>query len=330
MEKRAGKITAAVFLVLLTPFLGELLSGSSPPGEYFTPFTFIVLTVLYGGGALLIREAKARWKLGWSVIFLLVAYGILEEGLMAQSFFNHNHMDLDKLSGYGMFLETQWPWAIQLTLFHAIISTSLPILITDLLFPGLKNKPLLNKPALWICGILLLSDALFFALFVIRQYAQYPEPYVPDALNLLIWTLITGGLVYAAYNLKDKRYAETKKKLLSPVVFGLLALACILLLLFLPDIFARAGAPAAVAVAAELLLACLVLYFVFHQIYHRDITVKHKLAMVCGSVSAFIVISVVQELQNGMRGMILTGFITLALLILFCAVILNRNREEES
>ena len=35
--------------------------------------------LLYGCGTLLIREAKARWKLGWSVILLAIAYSIIEE-----------------------------------------------------------------------------------------------------------------------------------------------------------------------------------------------------------------------------------------------------------
>lgn len=66
-----------LLLVLLSPIIGELLSGSAPPLEFFTPFSFVIIVAFYGGGTLLIREAKARWNLQWSVGFLAVAYGIL-------------------------------------------------------------------------------------------------------------------------------------------------------------------------------------------------------------------------------------------------------------
>jgi hypothetical protein len=59
------KILPPLVLFFLSPAIGELLSGSSPPAEFFTPFGLTVMAVLYGGGALLAREAVTRWKRGW-------------------------------------------------------------------------------------------------------------------------------------------------------------------------------------------------------------------------------------------------------------------------
>jgi len=39
-------------LFLLAPAIGELLSGSAPPAEFFTPFGFLMILCLYGSGAL--------------------------------------------------------------------------------------------------------------------------------------------------------------------------------------------------------------------------------------------------------------------------------------
>ncbi|MCL7415341.1 MAG: hypothetical protein M8349_04690 [ANME-2 cluster archaeon] len=64
--------------------IGELLSGSSPPLQFFNPVMLLMLVLLFGCGTLLIREAMVRWNLQWSVIFLAVAYGIVEEGLMVK------------------------------------------------------------------------------------------------------------------------------------------------------------------------------------------------------------------------------------------------------
>ncbi|HVV71774.1 MAG TPA: hypothetical protein VHI52_09795, partial [Verrucomicrobiae bacterium] len=69
-------------LLLLSPTIGELLSGSSPPLQFFNPIALALLVCLYGCGALLIRETVARRGLNSTGLLLLgAAYGIVEEGL---------------------------------------------------------------------------------------------------------------------------------------------------------------------------------------------------------------------------------------------------------
>ena len=99
------------------------MSGSAPPLEFFNPVFFLLLVLMYGCGTLLIREARARWRLQWSIIFLAIAYGIIEEGLMVKSFFNPDWQDIEKLSEYGELMGVQWVWTIMLTIYHATIST---------------------------------------------------------------------------------------------------------------------------------------------------------------------------------------------------------------
>jgi len=55
------KLWPPVVLFFLAPIIGELLSGSAPPAEFFSPVGLPVLTILYGGGAILIREIVIRW-----------------------------------------------------------------------------------------------------------------------------------------------------------------------------------------------------------------------------------------------------------------------------
>jgi len=50
MKKKLPAIT----LFFLSPLIAELLLSSAPPVEFFNPIMFVVLTVLYGGGAILI------------------------------------------------------------------------------------------------------------------------------------------------------------------------------------------------------------------------------------------------------------------------------------
>lgn len=89
MKQLKQVLPPAVILLFLAPAIGELLSGSSPPTEFFSPFGFTMLVLLYGGGAILCREIKVRWgKSAASLLLLGAAYAVIEEGVMVASFYN--------------------------------------------------------------------------------------------------------------------------------------------------------------------------------------------------------------------------------------------------
>src|SRR5437667_292080 len=76
-------------LILLSPVIAEMLSGSTPPLEWLNPIAALLLIWLYGAGVLVMRETAVRWKTGWPSILLLgAAYGIIEEALEVKSFFD--------------------------------------------------------------------------------------------------------------------------------------------------------------------------------------------------------------------------------------------------
>ena len=75
------KYAPVILLFLLSPIIGELLSGSAPPVEFFNPFGLIFLPALYGSGAILAREITLGWGKRWPTILVLgLAYGVIEEG----------------------------------------------------------------------------------------------------------------------------------------------------------------------------------------------------------------------------------------------------------
>jgi hypothetical protein len=97
--------------------------------------------MLYGLGGLIIREIATRWKKGWvSILSMGMAYGIFEEAIMVRSFFDPGCQDLGQLAFYGRWMGVNWIWSIALTIFHAVVSISIPILITELLFPNNKES----------------------------------------------------------------------------------------------------------------------------------------------------------------------------------------------
>ncbi len=152
----------ALVLFFLSPVVGELLSGSAPPMEFFTPFGFVTLCLLYGGGALLVRELAFRWGTGWLGRLLLgAAYGIVEEALMAKSFFDPNWQDIGILGSYGRMFGVNWVWSLELTIYHCLFSISIPILLVELTFPRRRDRPWLGIPGLAVVAALLAADVVF-------------------------------------------------------------------------------------------------------------------------------------------------------------------------
>ena len=180
----------ALVLLFLAPIIGELLSGSAPPAEFFHPFGLITLSLLYGVGAILIREMTVRWGKGWpTVIMLGAAYGIAEEGLIVASFSNPGWMDLGNLAWYGRWLGVNWVWAVFLTIYHTLVSISVPILLVELLFPARRSRPWVGRKMFAaLVAVWLLNGVFIFG--VMMDWMNYSPPPVPYLLTLALFIVL--------------------------------------------------------------------------------------------------------------------------------------------
>jgi len=146
--------------------------------------------MLYGTGAVVIREITRRWEKGWvSILLMGMAYGIFEEGIIVRSFFDPGWQDLGQLAFYGRWIGVNWIWSIALTIFHAVVSILIPIAITELLFPEKKDMLWLSKRELIIAIIIFLINVLpgpFFGMKI-------------TATGMLASILGIAGLVFLAY-----------------------------------------------------------------------------------------------------------------------------------
>src|SRR3954470_10607100 len=92
------RLKPAFSLVLLAPLIAEYLLGSLSFAQL--PL-FPIMMLMYGAGALFVREVARRSGRGWPAIILLgLAYGVIEEGLATQSLFNPHYLGL-RLLDYG-------------------------------------------------------------------------------------------------------------------------------------------------------------------------------------------------------------------------------------
>lgn len=299
-------------LLLLPPAIGELVSGSSPPLLFFNPFTISILVLLYGCGTLLIREAKARWKLQWSIIFLAMAYGIIEEGITVKSFFNPRWVDMGVLSGYAMYFGVQWVWTIGLIAYHATISTLVPIVIIDELWPEYKDIPMLGKKGIILAfsglGLVMIGGMAFLGTMENNKMVPYfPGPFLLPAAFLTVFLLI-----WLAYRFRNSRISTSAPFVLMPFLFGLSGFLFQLINLTLPGGLAKANVPALVTLIVQSAIIILALLFIIFQVYHKNATQRHIIALTSGSLLFWILLAPFHEFLKGLnndptQGMIIVG-----------------------
>ena len=218
----------AVGLFLLAPLVGEFLLGNQRIDWIFMVLPF---ALLYGTGALLIRETVRRPGRGWPAIVLLAAaYALVEEGPVDQlrwtpSFGGGQHM----LAGdaYLPALGTNISVVQAVLSLHTIWSISVPIALVETLVPERRTTPWLGRTGLAVTGVL----------FVLGAAAGYAESHGAGqchatAGQLAGATVLIVALVVLAFAI-PYRPRQVDRTAPSPWLVGVVTLALTSLLLYL-------------------------------------------------------------------------------------------------
>lgn len=305
------KISPALLLFFLSPAIAELLSGSAPPIEFFNPFGFILLSSLYGSGALIARELKIRWNKGYVSLFILgAAYGIIEEALMVKSFFDPNWMDLGVLGVYGRWQGVNWVWVEWLTIYHAIFSIAIPITLVELAFPKERNLSWIGNKQFKGLGALLIGVTAFGFLFLTDFY--------PSILQYLLFLVIVGVLVGVAMKtpIKAGKGGLNRPTPRRSLLFGFVAV----LVLFLyfgggPNLIEE---PLILMIGGVVIVAIIFLFLGRYR-WNRK-TLYQKFCLSAGALLFLVFLTPFQEFDanrlDNTRGMVIVGIIALIMLLL--------------
>ncbi len=303
----------AVILFFLSPLIAELLLSSAPPAEFFNPVMLVVLTVLYGGGAILIRETVIRWQKGWASLLVLgAAYAIIEEGLMVKSFFDPNWVDIGILGSYGRWVGVNWVWSLQLIVYHAVISIAVPILITEMVFKDRRNQSWVGKKGFIILLILFVIDIIF-------GYAVL-TPYRPGVVQYWLAVVVVAVLIIIAWRLPRRIFsprATTLRKSFRFWLTGFLGtLAFFLIFWALPNTGIHPLVTMLIIVCWIGIIGWLVLRMSGNGSAWTD---RQRLALVSGPLSLFIVLAPVHEFDtsrvDNTTGMTVVGIAALLFLL---------------
>lgn len=209
-DARSNRLAIAS-LLLLSPLIGEVLSGAT---RISFIFAFIPEIMVWGCGALLIREAVRRWRGGWiSVLCLGLALSVAEEFIIQQT-------SLAPLNWMGATSNGRL-WGVNLFYFlfmlgyESVWIVLVPIQITELILPQRREQPWLRTRGIVISSLLFVVGA-YIAWFLWIKQARPKAFHVPD-YNPPVATLVVGiaaivALVFVANRLRTLRVEPTFRR----------------------------------------------------------------------------------------------------------------------
>jgi hypothetical protein len=202
-----GKVRwyAIVSLIIIAACLAEFLTGSTPIlAVIFNPLGFAANLGLYGGGALLIREATLRWRKRWGAVLLLGgAYAVGEEGFAAKTMID----PLSPIIGnqvYNNWAGVNWVPLTNLTVFHSAFSIAVPLILVELFFSETKGHGLLGNRGMAVTGGLYGLTVFLLTFFL-------GDPYVPSLGVDIFLVAYASALIVAAY-LVPRSFLQAKRE----------------------------------------------------------------------------------------------------------------------
>ncbi|MGC1121131.1 MAG: hypothetical protein WBA22_08550 [Candidatus Methanofastidiosia archaeon] len=293
-----------LYLILLSPIIAELVSGSTPFFTFLNPRVFVVYAGFYGLGCLIIREVAAHRLLGYSSVLLLgAAFGVLEEGILLKSWFDPNWMGAQITSQvlrvHGV--SVLQPFAN--VVYHAVVSITAPVVLVNTLY---SREPWLSRRSLLLIGILFSGSA-----GLLSGFNDYPIAGWQYVLGIVL------AVTFAGLGLKGLTFPKGTRER-SPQVLWILSSLFVVLLFFVFYTLSSAG------VSWIVILGCAVLlygsYARFFMRTHFEAT--HYFASASGVITGLVFIVVVMARGDPSK---LFNVVAALLLVMYLVVLYRRH-----
>jgi len=128
-----NRIAPILLLVLVSPLVGEVLSGAT---RLSFLFAYIPEVMMWGCGTLLIRETVRRWRGNWTTMLpLALALSVTEEFIVQQTSLAPMPW-LGSAPMYGRVWGVNWIYFLFMLIFESVCITLVPVQIVELIFPS--------------------------------------------------------------------------------------------------------------------------------------------------------------------------------------------------
>jgi hypothetical protein len=183
-------------LVAGAPLVGEYLLGNVSIVEIWA---LPVLALLYGSGAILIREVARRTGRGWPTMLVLgLAYGLIEAGLIDQTLFKPPELTPGVVGAatYVPALGISVSDLLSFVVGHAGWSIGVPIAMVEALVPTRRTTPWLGRAGLAVTGALYLLGAVLVFRFMQQDSGGFLAP-APKLAAVAVASAALIGLAFA-------------------------------------------------------------------------------------------------------------------------------------
>ncbi len=220
-----GSLAPALALVVLAPMIAEVLSGATRLSYIFV---LVPEMMVWGCGALIIREVVRRWNAGGTSLLLLgLALSVAEEFIIQQTSLAPLPW-LGSTTVYGRQWGVNWIFFLFMLGYESLWVVVVPVQLTELIFPERRNDFWLKTRGLVISGIVFLLGS-YIAWFAWTQRARpmtfHVPPYHPSPVLIGIGALAIVMLAIAAYALRNADPKSSTRKAPPPWIVGPTVLA---------------------------------------------------------------------------------------------------------
>jgi hypothetical protein len=286
------RVAPAIGLFFVAPLLAEFLLGDLPIKLLGV---IIILAPLYGGGALLIREAVRRTGRGWPSIFVLAfAYAVFEEAFTTQTLFNPNYLNLNlhllqpayiPALGIGI-----W-WTVFVLTLHTVWSISVSIALVEALVPQRATTP-------WLRGLGLTVTSILFVLAAIATTAHQIKTshFMASTAQFCASAVVCVVAIVAAFLLPARPAPRIPGSVPGPWLIGAAALLAGSIFLVVPSVWGWT------AVAIYALLDVIMIAAVTTLSHREGWNATQRLALAGGAALAYAWHAFVQHPAVGDAG----------------------------
>lgn len=279
----------ALLLMFLAPLMAEVLPGAT---RLSALFVLPIQICVWGGGALLIRYAVRRWRLGWrNMLLLALALSVAEECLIQQTSLAPMVLYI-KGEVYARAFGVNYVYFLWALAYETVFVVFLPIVLVELIFPERRDD-------VWLSRAGLATVTAFFvigSLFAWYSWTQHARPNVfhvpvfnPPLEAVLIAIAAMAGLLYAALGPWRTKLARPAAPLPPPPAWGIAGCGFVWAVLWYGLVLLGFGIepafPPALAVGAGLILLSAILLRLPRWTAHTDWRVNYNHALVFGAMT---------------------------------------------
>jgi hypothetical protein len=227
---------------------------------------------------------------------------------------------------YGRLGGINVSWALSLTIFHAVVSITIPILLVELIFPARARLSWFGRR---LSVVLVLGELLVLTFGLILNIVSFHNHQVsgPPVGPYLVELALMAVLILLALTLRPASAARISR-LQAPHLWALrfLAGAGIVANTLLPGIFHGLDAPFQTELIANTMLLVVAVWNLTRWSHRWDWNQEHRLALASGALGFFIVIwAPILELTGIAGGNPTRGTIIWAAIYLIFLIILARR-----